>query len=362
MHRGYAFPDLMKTAFRLLGSLLVVSAAACSPYAHLNPTDPPPVAILGPAPARARAERVVVVSVDGLRPDAIEAARCEVIPKLIERGAYCSRGQTVRPSITLPSHTAMLTGLDFERHQVFWNNYRTGYIVHPTIFSVAAQCGKKSAMLFSKDKFHFIANPASVSWIYGPPVPNKVPTEEDYRELDQLKLMLAKEEAAAKLPPNTVFPVLPGELMSTAEQLARAFTAVWPVQKWPLTFIHFREPDEAGHRKGWMGPEYLQGVKAVDRALAGVVDTIEKSGGFEKIALIITADHGGSGRGHYRWMEPDRPENVTIPWICVGPNVPAGLKIDRMIHTYDTAPTALAWIGLAAPEGIDGRPVEEVLK
>ena len=71
---------------------------------------------------------------------------------------------------------------------------------------------------------------------------------------------------------------------------------------------------------------------------------------------------GGSGAGHYRWLDPDKSENVTIPWICVAPGVPAGLKIERVIRTYDTAPTALSLIGLGAPEGIDGRPVEEVLR
>jgi arylsulfatase A-like enzyme len=111
-----------------------------------------------------------------------------------------------------------------------------------------------------------------------------------------------------------------------------------------------------------MGPEYIQGVKAVDRAIASIVETIETQGGFEKVALIITADHGGSGRGHWRWLEPNYPVNVTIPWICVGPGVPAGLKIDRVLRTFDTTPTALAFIGIGAPEGIDGKAVEEVLR
>jgi len=142
----------------------------------------------------------------------------------------------------------------------------------------------------------------------------------------------------------------------------RAFAESWPAQKWPLTFVHFREADEAGHQKGWMGPEYLEGVKAVDRGLEKLLATIEKNGGFEKTALIITADHGGSGRTHYRWREPDRTENVTIPWICIGPGVPAGLKIDRVIHTYDTAPTALSFLGIGTPEGIDGKAVAEVLR
>ena len=353
----------MKHAARGLTALLyglVVFSSACNYYPRLELSDPPPVAVLSaPPPGAPRAERVVVISVDGLRPDAISAAGAATIQKLIERGAYCAKAETIRPSITLPSHTAMLTGLDFNHHNIVWNNYRSGYIVHPTVFSVAQQSGKKSAMFFSKDKFHFLANPNCVSWIFGPPRPDKIPERQDYSDPEQLKLMIKKEEEWAKQPPR---PLGPGDMMTRAEQLGTAFAETWPTRKWPLTFVHFREADEAGHQKGWMGPEYLEGVKAVDRGLEKVLAAIEKNGGFEKTALILTADHGGSGRVHYRYTEPDKVENVTIPWICVGPGVPPGLKIDRIIHTYDTAPTALSFLGIGSPQGIDGTAVAEVLR
>jgi arylsulfatase A-like enzyme len=353
----------MKHAARGLVTLLfalLVSSAACNHYQRLDLGDPPPVAVLSaPPPGAPRAERVVVVSIDGLRPDAIAAAGAATLQKLIERGSYCAKAETVRPSITLPSHTAMLTGLSYEHHGVFWNNYRSGYIVHPTVFSVAQQVGKKSAMFFSKDKFHFLANPNCVAWIFGPPRPDRIPPPQDYNDPEQLKLMEKREEELAKQPPK---PLGPGDLMTRAERLGAVFAETWPTRKWPLTFVHFREADEGGHQKGWMGPEYIEGVNAADRGLATILATIEKNGGFEKTALIVTADHGGSGKGHFRWTEPNRPENVTIPWICVGPGVPPGLKIDRVIRTYDTAPTALSFLGIGAPEGIDGKAVDEVLR
>jgi predicted AlkP superfamily pyrophosphatase or phosphodiesterase len=353
---------MMTFARRVLLLLALAGAFSCSGYHYLVLTDPPPLASLCAPPSQARAQYVIVVSIDGLRPDAIETADAKNLKKLMERGAVCPKAQTIRPSITLPSHTSMLTGLDFTRHGVVWNNYRSGYIVHPTVFSVAAQVGKKSAMLFSKDKFHFLAHPSAVSWIYGPPAPNRIPVAEDYTDAEYLKLMLKKEEEGASRHMTAPPVVPPGDLMTTDEMLARAFARVWPTQKWPLTFVHFREADEAGHRKGWMGPEYIAAVKSIDAAMGDLVATIDKNGGFEKTALIVTADHGGSGRGHYRWTDPDKTENVSIPWICVAPGVPAGLKIDRIVRTYDTAPTALAFMGIGAPEGIDGHAVEEVLR
>ena len=115
--------------------LLLLTLPGCSDYPMLRADDPVPPAVLTPAPGPARAERVVIISIDGLRPDAIEKAGAENLLKLIARGTWCPKAETVRPSITLPSHTAMFTGLDYKRHGVSWNNYRPGHIPLPTVFS-----------------------------------------------------------------------------------------------------------------------------------------------------------------------------------------------------------------------------------
>jgi predicted AlkP superfamily pyrophosphatase or phosphodiesterase len=325
----------------------------CAPYPALSPADPAPVATLDAPPPRARAERVIIVSIDGLRPDAIDAAGAETLQRLIERGAYCATARSIRPSVTLPSHTSMLSGLDPERHQVFWNSYRSGYLPHPTVFSVVAQCGGESAMLFSKDKFYFLANPKCVAFVYGPPPPDRAPPPEDYRDPDQQEMLLQRQRDAA---------MHPDERHTTAGDLARVFSSTWPAKPFAVTFLHFREADEQGHRWGWMSPEYLEAIRRVDEALARVIATVENHGGFGKTALIVTADHGGSGRDHYWFFMPAKPEHMTIPWICVGPGIPGGLKIRRSISVMDTAPTALALLGLGAPVGIEGKAVEEVLR
>jgi predicted AlkP superfamily pyrophosphatase or phosphodiesterase len=349
--------------------LLSLAATACAPdYARLRPEDPVPVAVLDPAPGPARAERVVIVSIDGLRPDAIEKAGAANLQKLISRGVYCPKAETIRPSITLPSHTSMLTGLDFRRHGVVWNNFRPGHLTHPSVFTVAAQAKKASAMLFSKDKFHFLAHPKAVAWIYGPGAPFPLPEREDVTDSAQIEKMRLRDEAEDKRKPSPApaparpAALKPGDLLSTADMLARAFKEVWTLTKTPLVFVHFREPDSAGHRYGWMGTEYLEAVRKADQAVGELVAAIEGHGGFAKSALILSSDHGGSGKGHYRVMDPERIENIQIPWICVGPKVPAGIVLDRVVRTYDTAPTALAFLGLGAPAGIDGRAVAEVLK
>ena len=331
---------------------------------------------LTPPPGPAKAKWVVVISVDGLRPDAIEAAPAPALLGMMKQGASCDKAETIRPSITLPSHTAMLSGLDYQRHGISWNNYRAGHFGHPSVFTVTTQAGKQAAMFFSKDKFNYLAHPAAVAYVWGQPVPPVIPAAEDYNDLawvERRQKYYQENERRAEagqppLPDPDRKPVPPGtplvrtpEHKTSAENLGRMFAAEWPAHDWAMTFVHIREPDEAGHLKGWMGLEYLNGVRRADKGVARILEAIRASGRAGETAVILSADHGGLGRDHYKLFEPNRKENVTIPWICIGPGVPAGLKIDRIVRTFDTMPTALAFLGLGAPEGIDGKPVLEVL-
>jgi hypothetical protein len=72
--------------------------------------------------------------------------------------------------------------------------------------------------------------------------------------------------------------------------------------------------------------------------------------------LIITSDHGGKEFRH----GGDTPEEMTIPWLAVGPGVPAGLTLTAEITTYDTAATALYALNLPIPEIWEGAPVLEI--
>jgi len=320
------------------------------------------------------ARHVLIISVDGMRPDGITAAQAPNLLSLLQRGAHATHAETVRPSITLPSHTAMLTGLDFKNHGVVWNNYRPGHIAHPTVFSIARDAGLSTAMLFAKDKFHFLANPEQVHWIYGPGIPKVIQrledvTRPDFKENtgpDPSAPAPPKDAAAARAatlprPDSAPKPTAGNPKPSTsADGLARAFQAEWPEAKYQLTFIHFGEPDGAGHGRGWMGRTYLDAIVKVDAAIGKILQTLKDSGEEDATAIIVTADHGGLGRQHFLRAQPDTPENVLIPWICVGPGVDAGTVITRAIRTMDTTPTALRFLGLPVPDGIDGSVVREV--
>jgi hypothetical protein len=92
----------------------------------LTPTPTPtptPAAI--PLP---EIKHVVIITIDGLRPDALDQADTPTLDMLRAKGAYSPSAQTVLTSITLPSHASMLSGMVPAKHGILWNS-----LVSPTM-------------------------------------------------------------------------------------------------------------------------------------------------------------------------------------------------------------------------------------
>jgi len=260
-------------------------------------------------------DHVVIVSIDGLRPDAIERFGAKQLQRLMREGAYSLEAQTIFPSKTLPSHTSMLTGVPPEKHGVTWNSDETeehGTVEVTTVFEAAKQAGLHTAAFFSKSKFHHLQKPGTLDYTQAP---------------DGLGHMLATE---------------------TAEDVVRYLRFERP----NLLFVHIGEPDYAGHTTGWMGPVYGWAVRRADAAVGELVKAADRAFGRGNYTLLVTADHGGHGRNH----GSADPRDMTIPWIAWGKGVRAG-RLPAGIRTMDTAATALWLLGVPVPAGWTGTPV-----
>ena len=117
-----------------------------------------------PAKPVAAVEHVIIISADGLRPDVLLRARTPNIRQLMDSGTFTMWARTVPQSITLPSHTSMLTGVTPERHRVLWNADlpEPVYPKVPTIFEVAKGAGLTTAMVTGKSKFVSLARPGKL--------------------------------------------------------------------------------------------------------------------------------------------------------------------------------------------------------
>ncbi len=272
------------------------------------PSDTPtPSATPRPAPLR-----VLVISLDGLRPDALEPGRTPRLLDLAASGAISYNAQTVLPSATLPAHGSMLSGYDVARHGLTWNDYipDRGTIQTETLFSIAYAAGMQTELVVSKQKLIHIVPPGTAdSFIY-----------------------------------------IAGGDFAVAEQAVQSIADGFDV-----LFVHFPGPDAAGHSGGWMSPLYLGTVANTDEAVGRVLDGLEAAGLRQETLILVTADHGGHGTLH----GGSSPEDMTIPWIVAGPGVVAGTELTTPVTVSDTAATALWALGFTLPEDMSGRPVLE---
>jgi arylsulfatase A-like enzyme len=299
-----------------LGALLSLALLSTGCAAHyLRSTAADRTAVLPPVQSVSR--NVVLVSIDGLRPDAISKFGATHLQRLIREGSFTLGATTITPSKTLPSHTSMLTGEGPDRHQVLWNNVATAKrdeIELPNIFSVARANGYETAAFFSKAKFEPLQRPGTL----------------DYSQA-----------------PGGLFGRWPGS--RTVDDVAKHLATAKP----NVLFVHLTDPDAAGHRSGWMSAEYGRGVLKADAAVGRLIVLADATYGPGNYSLIVTADHGGHGDNH----GSDDPQDVTIPWIAWGKGVRPGALATPVVRTMDTASTVLWLLGLSEPTEWAGTPV-----
>ena len=270
------------------------------------------------APRGRVANHVVVVSIDGLRPDAIARFKAPTLTRLMHEGRYSLSAQTIALSLTLPSHTSMLTGVDSDQHGVTWNSDKTatrGFVAVPTIFGLAKGAGFTTAAFFSKTKFQHLEVPSTLDFSRGP---TRSPT--------------------------------PWSSARTVELVQGHLRHASP----NLMFVHLADVDFAGHTFGWMGHTYGMAVREVDRSLATLVATLDGKYGAGRYTLIVTADHGGHGMTHGTTDKVD----TTIPWIVWGAGVRHGDTLSG-VRTMDTAATTLWMLGIDVPANWTGRALTD---
>jgi arylsulfatase A-like enzyme len=122
-----------------------------------------------------------------------------------------------------------------------------------------------------------------------------------------------------------------------------------------LLFVHMPDADIVGHEHGWDSPEQIEALSKVDAAIGQVRQAMLNAYAGKNFALIVTADHGGSGKDH--WMFSS--EDTTIPWITWGTFARKNLSIPQSVSTMDTAATALWLLGVPVPHAWEGIPLQD---
>lgn len=320
-------------------------------------------------PTRGRADLpqfddVLVISIDGLRSDAIQALGDDKLPNLtrLRGGAWTLNARTDPTfTVTLPNHTGMITGRSVEGPQghrwtlndlpkddrdlesVFGGELQTA-------FHVASENQVGTAVFATKDKFKIW----STTWGVGPdsPIQTQVIEHQETKSVvDQLIAHLQQRKAERD-----------------------------------LVFVHLHDCDTTGHAKGWnltKDSAYLATLQDVDATLGRILTTIDSTPELAaSTAILITADHGGGvpyknhhGQG-LQWI------NYVIPFFAWSSNgsIPtgefyqlnAGVRLDPSlgmpkieawpppVRNLDAGNLALALLGLPAIVGSEVNAGQEL--
>jgi predicted AlkP superfamily pyrophosphatase or phosphodiesterase len=268
--------------------------------------------------------KVLIISVDGLRPDLALRADTPNIHALVNVGSFSFWATTTAESVTLPSHTSMLTGVPPVKHGIQWNSdlplIHPVYPVFPTLFELAKQAGYTTAMVAGKSKFINLAKPGTLDWQFIPDSPK----------------------------------------IEDPEVAARAVQVILDHQP-DVLFVHFPSVDNAGHAYGWSSPRQMAAIEGADFCIGQVLWALDQRHLRDSTFILVTSDHGGAGLSH----GPDDPRSRHIPWIAVGPGIRRGLDLtiygDLVIHTEDTFSTAAYLLGIPIIHKVDGRPVLQII-
>ena len=256
--------------------------------------------------------KVLYISTDGLRPDAIAKAHMPNLQAMMMRGVYSLKAQAVMPSVTLPCHMSIFHSVPPERHGILSNTYVP--MVRPVkgLVETLYTAGKRCAFFYS--------------W-------------ENLRDLSPVGCLEHSQFIAYRGNPHEADELIVEKALPYLQQGTFDFT-----------FLYFATIDEVGHDYGWMSQQYLKQVKKVDDLLGKVFEVLPKD-----TVTLLHSDHGGHDRSH----GTEKPEDMTIPWIIMGTGIKQNHQIDKDISLLDTAPTIAYCLGVNPSRGWEGQVVAE---
>lgn len=246
-------------------------------------------------------DHVVLISVDGFRPDFYLDREwpAPAIQSMASEGVQAERVRSVFPSVTYPSHTTMVTGVQPAKHGILFNlpfepegqtgrwYWESDAIQVPTIFSALRAAGMKTA---------------AVSWpvTVGAPIDWFVP---EVWSLDAGGDRLApmksgtkpdglwdeiQREATGKLDVNTYS----ADYMARDLKTGAAAAYILQTYRPALLALHLIATDHFQHQDGRDSALTRRALATADAAIGTVIEGAQRAGIYERTAFIITGDHG----------------------------------------------------------------------
>lgn len=251
--------------------------------------------------------KVIILGIDGCRPDALLAAHTPNLDALWKDGAYTFKSKTDDLSWSGVCWTSMLTGVWKDKHNVYSNDYKNPNVAeYPHFFNLAKQ--QKPNM-----RTYSIANWAPI-----------------HKILQDGDATVMKHE-------------------ETDDLVTRSAIKALETEDVDVMFVHLDDVDHAGHASGYAlhNPEYLEAIELSDIRIGKIMRALKgrKNYANENWLILVSTDHGGSGTNHGEAI----PEHTTTFYIASGNDVKKG-EIDKQVYITDIAVTALKHLNIDPKE------------
>tara|TARA_R110002051_G_scaffold168439_1_gene239059 strand:- start:54 stop:1730 length:1677 start_codon:yes stop_codon:yes gene_type:complete len=225
--------------------------------------------------------KVLIIGIDGCRPDGVTAANTPNLDQLMANGTYSLDARNTGITISGPGWSSMLTGVWQDKHKVVDNSFSgSDFVRYPHFFKRIEENDPNNRTV-SISQWHPIN--------------------------DQIA------KGVVDIARNTA---------DSSEDVKNKAIAELSVEELRALFVHFDDVDHAGHSSGFSPDNsyYVSAIETVDAAIGELVMAVENRSNYlmEDWAIIVSTDHGGIGSSH----GGDSDEERTIFMIVSGDNVP----------------------------------------
>jgi len=274
--------------------------------------------------------KVLLIGIDGVRPDVLAEVPTPVMDSLAASGWYADEGRTTTPSVSGPAWSSMLTGVWPAKHGVTDNGFGGRRYADYPDFLTRAERERPELLTF-----------AALDWMPLAALEGGGPALSD--AIDTVVAVNGYELGWAEADSVVA--------SRAAQHLAASDT--------DAAFVYLGNPDETSHRHGSIGVEYRDAIARSDRHVGWLLEALRARPAYEEEdwLVLISTDHGRLENGGHGG---DTPEEMTIFILASGPATGDWPAADRdPAYIVDVPVTALHHLDVSAASAadLDGRPL-----
>ncbi len=272
--------------------------------------------------------KVLVIGLDGVRPDVLAEVPTPNLDALVAEGAYTADARTGFPSVSGPGWSSFLIGVWPEKHGVTNNDFDgKRYGRYPDFLTRIEQVRPELNTFAVADWLPLVAQEDGQ-----PTISDAVDTKHILNGYD-----MGWPEADARSVELAV------ERLSDGDPDA--------------LFVDRGNPDETSHHHRSIGEEYRAAIELADQHVGQLVAAVRARATYasEDWLIISSTDHGRTADGGHGG---DSPEERTIFYLVSGPSTARG-TLGQPVSIVDVPVTALAHLGIEIDPAwdLDGKVV-----